>query len=93
MINHSKSPNVIQQMITPDVTFVLSTRGISEGEEIFIDYVQGITEQVARNEALNRWGIKEEDDGSVSQQEIKKVSKEEIEKSELEEAAERKAAV
>jgi len=44
MINHSKSPNVVQQMITPDVTFVLSTREISEGEEIFIDYVQGITE-------------------------------------------------
>ena len=70
LINHSRTPNVIQQMVTPEVTFVLASQDISEGEEIFIDYAEGMKDLEKRNEVLARWGIKEQDDGSTSQCEI-----------------------
>lgn len=57
-------------MVTPEVTFVLASQDISEGEEIFIDYAEGMKDLEKRNEVLARWGIKEQDDGSTSQCEI-----------------------
>ena len=63
-------------MVTPEVTFVLANRNISEGEEIFIDYVEGITDQDKRNNALAKWGIKEEQDGSITEQERVKITEE-----------------
>jgi hypothetical protein len=94
MVNHSKESNVTQQMITPEVTFIVADRKIEKGEEIFIDYVQGITDQDKRDEMLKKWGIVEGEAGKAGVVE-EKSGEDEIKRGEQEFAkkeAERKAA-
>ena len=72
-------------MITPEITFVIANKAIKKGEEIFIDYVQGITDQEKRNEMLKKWGIVEDESGKVEAVAKKeKVSEKDIQKAEAE---------
>ena len=52
LINHNSKPNLKLEYQTKNVIFIFAKEDIEEGEEIFIDYCEGISDQGLRNERL-----------------------------------------
>jgi SET domain-containing protein len=41
-INHNIKPNIKEETITSDLVFIFAAQDITEGDEIVIDYCEGI---------------------------------------------------
>ena len=58
-INHNRKQNIKMEYPSSNVMFIFASHNIGKGEEIFIDYVDGIEDLNARNMALAKYHINE----------------------------------
>ena len=58
-LNHDREKNIRVEEPVPNVNMMYAARDISPGEELCIDYCDGLTDDDHRNEKLAKYGIKE----------------------------------
>ena len=61
-INHNKIQNIKLECPSSNVVFIFASQNIQKGEELFIDYVDGIEDLNKRNIALAKYHITELND-------------------------------
>ena len=61
-INHNRKQNIKMEYPSSNVVFIFASQNIQQGEELFIDYVDGLEDLNERNMALAKYHITELDE-------------------------------
>ena len=57
--NHSRNSNVRVAPLTKTMEFIFAKEDIKKGEELLLDYCNGVTNTAVRNKLLEKYGIVE----------------------------------